>query len=164
MATFNSNKFIPTNLKDLSGVVQLTKQNFETKGYIVNVEDSSYGSFISLTKGGIFKTILGMKTSLNLDVKILSGGISVDAKVGIFGQQLIPSLIMWFVAWPVLLTQITGLVQQANLDDEAINVIETAVKQCENGAPVESGTAFCVNCGSAMPENAAFCSSCGTKQ
>lgn len=176
MATFNTSKFIPTELTDLSGVLNDLNNHFAVKGYEIKIEDSSLGSFVSLSKGGIFKMVLGMKTSLNVDIKRLAGGIAVEAKVGIFGQQAIPSLIMWFVAWPVLLTQITGLVQQAKLDDEVLDVIEksiarhekTAVKAAEAAvvlpAAVQSGKAFCVACGKSIDADSAFCPACGAKQ
>ncbi len=165
MGTFNSTKFIPTELKDISGVVNETREYFASQGYEVNVEDSSYGSFISLSKGGIFKSILGMKTSLNVEIKCLSGGISVEAKVGIFGQQAIPTLIMYFVAWPVALTQISGLVKQAKLDDEVISVIERSIYRHQSGEKASaSENNFCTACGAKIAAGSAFCSSCGAKQ
>jgi len=163
---FKSSKFISSPVTDLTGVAAAARSHFEAKGYTVEILESSYGYFISLTKGGIFKSVLGLKTSLNIDVKKVSGGVSVDAKVGIFGQQLIPSLIMWFVAWPVILTQITGLVQQAKLDNEAIDVIEEAIRNIENGKSFNTGgeKQFCTECGAEIAATALFCSACGTKQ
>jgi len=166
MGVFNSSKFIPTQLTDLSGVASALKTHFEGKGYTVESTDSSYGYFISLTKGGIFKSVIGMKTALNIDVRKVSGGISVDAKVGIFGQQLIPSLIMMFIAWPVIFAQITGLVQQSKLDGEAIAVIENAVRASEDGKIINADGAkqFCAECGAEIASVSRFCSVCGAKQ
>ncbi len=89
MSTFNTTRFISTKLSDLSGVSAIVKQHFESQGYMVDAVESSYGCFISITKGGVFKSVLGMKSSLNVDVKKVSGGVSVNAKVGIFGQELV---------------------------------------------------------------------------
>ncbi len=169
MATFKSTKLIATNLKNLSEVALYTKEYFANQGYTVEVEESSFGYFISLTQGNIFKAVLGMKTALNIDVKIVTNGVFIEAKVGVFGQQLVPSLIMLFVAWPVLLTQISGLVTQAKLDDEAISVIEQGVRFYENNevnANNKSSTVnemFCTECGTSLPIGAKFCFSCGEK-
>ncbi|MDO4563818.1 MAG: zinc ribbon domain-containing protein [Clostridia bacterium] len=166
MAVFNSSKIFSTPVKDVSAIVDAVKKHFETDGYLVNIENSAFGSFVSLTKGGIFKTVLGMKTSLNIDIRTIPDGLAVDAKVGIFGQQAIPALITWFVAWPVILTQITGLVQQSKLDDEALQVIEVAIRSQErnSGASDQGGACFCVACGAALQENSMFCHACGAKQ
>lgn len=166
MATFNTTKYVPTALNDLSCVVATFQEYFKEKEYAVEVQDSSYGYFISMTKGNIFKTVLGMKTSLNIELKRLQGGVSIDAKVGIFAQQAVPSLIMLFVFWPVLLTQITGLIQQSKLDDEAIEVIESAIRSCEVGMDdsARSANRYCAQCGASIDNGAKFCSACGAKQ
>jgi hypothetical protein len=169
MATFQTDKFIDTNCINLKEIAKKTKTHFENSGYTVHVEENAFGQFISISKGGIFKSILGMKTALNIEIKETIGGISVSAKVGIFGQQLIPSAISLFIAWPVLLTQISGLVKQSKLDDEAIQVVEEAVHNLEvsgtyGGAFSTTACAFCTACGSRIAADAAFCSRCGAKQ
>ncbi len=170
MSTFNTSKFVTTDLKDLTPVISDVQNQLTAMGYEVRVEDNSFGAFISISKGGIFKSILGMKTSLNVEIKTMQGGILLDAKVGIFGQQVVPSLIMLFVAWPVLLTQITGLVQQSKLDDEVLGIIEQSIYRNQSKAATTataqeaSESEFCFACGKAIPKNSAFCPSCGTKQ
>ncbi len=170
MATFKSDKFITTHYKSLDEVAKIAKTHFENNGYTVHVEGNAFGQFISISKGGIFKSILGMKTALNIEIKEAMGGISVSAKVGIFGQQLIPSAISLFIAWPVLLTQISGLVKQSKLDDEAISVVEEAVHTLEaNGyssykTSTTTAGAFCTACGHQITVDAVFCSRCGAKQ
>ncbi|MDR2599344.1 MAG: zinc ribbon domain-containing protein [Oscillospiraceae bacterium] len=163
---FNSTRFVPTLLTDFSDVASTVQMYFQGKGYTVEVTESSYGCFISLTKGGMFKSVLGMKTSLNIDIKKINSGVSIDAKVGILGQQLIPSLVFMFVAWPVMLTQISGLVQQAKLDNEALDVIENAIRAIENGSSSGVGNSrqFCTQCGADITAGSAFCSACGEKQ
>ncbi|MDQ3706377.1 MAG: zinc ribbon domain-containing protein, partial [Chloroflexota bacterium] len=74
-----------------------------------------------------FKAVLGMKTSLNIEIDPAIDGTLIRAKVGIWGEQAVPTMIMLFVAWPVLLTQIWGMAQQANLDDEALFRSEQAL-------------------------------------
>jgi hypothetical protein len=53
--------------------------------------------------------------------------IAFEAGVGIFGQQAIPTIISMFFFWPVLLTQIWGLIQQSNLDDKAAEIVEKVI-------------------------------------
>jgi len=163
---FNSSRFVPTSLTDLSGVVSTFQMYFQGKGYTVEATESSYGYFVSLTKGGMFKSVLGMKTSLNIEIKKINGGVSIDAKVGILGQQVVPSLVIMFVAWPVLITQITGLVQQAKLDNEALDVIENAIRSSESGQNTGAAASkqFCTQCGADITAGSLFCSACGEKQ
>jgi len=163
---FNSSRFVPTSLTDLSGVVSTFQMYFQGKGYTVEATESSYGFFVSLTKGGMFKSVLGMKTSLNIEIKKINGGVSMDAKVGILGQQAIPTLVIMFVAWPVLLTQITGLVQQAKLDNEALDLIEKTINSIEGGqnTGAASSRQFCTQCGADIAAGSLFCSACGEKQ
>lgn len=163
MSAFQSERFYPAQLQDLYGVLQAVQKHFQEKDYDVSVESSSFGAFISLSKGGIFKSILGMKTALNVEIRHLPDGIQAEAKVGIWGQQMLPSLIMLFVSWPVLLTQITGLVQQAKLDDEVLQVLGQAIDNCQNAAG-STETEFCVNCGAKIAFGSAYCPVCGGKQ
>lgn len=164
MAVFGSTKIFSTQVTDISGVMDDVKGYFLGKGYEVSVENTTQGGFISLSKGGLFKTVLGMKTALNVEIRQMAGGLSVEAKVGIFQQQAIPTLIMLFVAWPVVLTQIGGLVQQAKLDDELMMVVENAINNRQNCAAPVGGNEFCVSCGASIAAGSAFCSACGAKQ
>lgn len=179
MGTFNSSKTISTTITQLDTVEMAFKQHFENAGYTVSLTKNADGFFASITKTNIFKAVLGMKTSLNVEVKRIYNGVLVEAKVGVFGQQLLPSVITMFVFWPVLLTQVGGLVAQAKLDNEAIQVVEEAVHSAEiqsgfNAMPSQPQAAalplpppppaankFCANCGNPLNGNAKFCANCG---
>lgn len=165
MATFNSDRFIKTELKDISLVASNLKDHFENTGYSVLMEENALGYFISISKGGIFKAVLGIKTALNVDIRVLSDGISASANIGIFGQQFVPSVISLFIAWPVLVTQITGLVNQAKLDDEALDVIEQSIRDIETGRESINANenVFCTSCGSPLKMQSKFCCECGAK-
>ena len=140
------------------------KDYFERKGFNVTTERTLDGGFISLTKGGFFKTISGLKTGLNITLTQMPGSISVAMKIGLFGKQVVPAAIAMLVFWPILIPQIYGLVQQSKLDTEAYNVIETAIRSLENSVvSIPENTTFCVFCGASMPANADFCSSCGKR-
>ncbi len=78
---------------------------------------------------------------------------------------------MWFITWPVLLTQIWGMVQQSKLDDKALAAARAVISE-RGGNPYSYGTVpppmpaagrakFCTNCGASLPANAKFCSECG---
>ena len=163
MNIFQAAALIPTEIEDLTPVVSDVQAHFSTLGYQTSVQPSAGGSFISLSKGGVFKAVLGMKSALNITLARVGGGVAVNASVGIFGQQLLPSLITMFVAWPVLISQIMGMVKQSKLDDEAIQVITESIRRHETIAPARDG-GFCTTCGAQLPSDAAFCSKCGAKQ
>ncbi len=163
MSVFKSTAFISTALTDLHPVARDVEDHFCTKGFQVNIQESAGGCFISISKGGMFKAVLGMKSALNISLQSSGSGVSVNASVGIFGQQLVPSVISMFIAWPVLITQIAGMISQSKLDDEAINVIRTSVRQHE--APQSAvNSLFCTSCGAKNAADAAFCNRCGAKQ
>ena len=105
------------------------QEYFERDGYEVKVTELSTGGYdISITKGGVFKAVLGMKTALKITLTPLSDkSIAFEAGVGIFGQQAIPTIISVFFFWPVLLTQIWGLIQQSNLNDKAAEIVEKVI-------------------------------------
>ncbi|UWP59415.1 zinc ribbon domain-containing protein [Ruminococcus gauvreauii] len=169
MGTFNSTKFIPTALTDYEAVITRAEEYFQSIGYSFSRGECAMGNYFSLSKGGVFKAVLGMKTALNVELTPMTGGVSVAAKVGIFGQQLIPSVISAFFLWPVLLTQITGMVQQSQLDEQVIQFVEQTIRQIEytapqaNSAPTQASGSFCTNCGASIPEGARFCCGCGAK-
>ena len=109
MGTFKSTKtffaspeIIPAIVKDITGT-------FTNEGYQVQAQDLISGGYdISITKGNMFKAVLGMKTALKVHIYPANEQIRVDAGVGIFGQQAVPTLISMFLFWPVLITQISG--------------------------------------------------------
>lgn len=189
MGLTNSSRFFDTKLTDLSGIEKEFVRHFEGMGYTVSAEKTATGEMFSMTKGGMFQTVVGLKTALNIDVKQVEGGLNVSMQVGAFGNQILPTAITFLVAWPVVVPQIIGLVQQNKLDTEAYDVIEKAIRKYENGsasvegqfctscgAPLEEGSIFCPkcgertdeknvcpNCGAAITVGSAFCNKCGTK-
>lgn len=173
MGTFNTQKLIYGDPSLIPTIASRIESSFAAEGYTVNNMSLMSGvADISITKGGIFKAVLGMKTALKVTLKPQSGGIMFDAGIGIFGQQVIPTLIMMFVAWPVLLTQIWGLVQQSKLDEKALAIAEDVVRNntltanTSTSSPAQSNSneKFCMNCGCKIPADAVFCPKCGTKQ
>ena len=139
MGTFKSTKtffaspeIIPAIVKDITGT-------FTNEGYQVQAQDLISGGYdISITKGNMFKAVLGMKTALKVHIYPANEQIRVDAGVGIFGQQAVPTLISMFLFWPVLITQISGMIAQpiplpAKLT--GIRTITPLLRQEENFVP-----------------------------
>lgn len=162
MALSDSTRTFCTKLKDLSGVEKDFRQHFELNGYTVASEMISSGLFLSITKGGIFQSVVGLKTALNINLKCVDDSIIVSTEVGAFGKQILPSAITLFVAWPVVIPQILGLIRQSKLDEEAYNVIEQAIQKYEDTSIAQGGQ-FCTGCGERLVEGALFCRKCGKK-
>ena len=166
MSTFSTKKILYGSASLIPEIAVQIKDAFVRDGYEVRYEALSSGGYdISITKGGFFKTVLGMKTALKVSLLPGDGDIMFEAGIGIWGQQVIPLVISMFFFWPVLITQIWGLVTQAKLDDKALE-IATQVTYA-NGmrgqqAETENGQdRFCTNCGAKASEGARFCASCG---
>lgn len=186
MGTFNTKTILNANPSLIPVMAERICQEFAADGYEIKRENLiSGGVDISVAKGNLFKAALGMKTALKITLVPSNDGVLFEAGVGIFGQQVVPTMIMWFFAWPVIITQIWGLVQQSKLDDKALAAAQSVIFESSNrgnttGAvpppfrgydanPVNdfatdiSVARFCTNCGAKLPADARFCSSCGTK-
>lgn len=168
MGTFNTKTILHGDPALIPLIASRIEESFEAEDYKVETQNLMSGSAdISIAKGGIFKTVLGMKTALKINLQPQGGEISFSASVGLFGQQIIPALIAWFYAWPIIITQIWGLVKQSQLDDKALAIAEAVVKENTPEPKVSAasvpGKRFCTRCGRPVPEGASFCPSCGTK-
>lgn len=164
MGTFNTQKLLNGNPALIPAIAARLESAFTAEGYSVNNQSLlSGGADVSISKGGVFKAVLGMRTALKISLTPQSGGIAFDASVGIFGQQVIPTLVMWFFAWPVIITQIWGIIQQSKLDDKALSIAEEVIagSKDSNGAPK---AAICPGCGNELPADAMFCPVCGHKR
>jgi acyl carrier protein phosphodiesterase len=139
MGTFNSTKTFPYTVEDIAPVAQDVMDHFEGQDYEVTETNIPTGGVqVSIRKGGTFKAIIGMKTALNIKIESVANGTTVDAGVGIFGQQAIPTAITLLVFWPVIIAQVWNMAQESNLDDEALNVAEESLKTHSSKAPDEA--------------------------
>lgn len=168
MGTFNTRQLLYADPSLIPAIASRIESTFAAEGYEVQNDSlMSGGADISLTKGGIFRSVLGLKTALKISLSPQGGNILFDASVGIFGQQAIPTIIMLFFAWPVVITQIWGLIQQSQLDDRALNIAKEVIKEKGGATPLarpSNGKKFCAGCGTNLPEDAVFCPRCGRKQ
>ena len=142
MGTFNSSKTFPYFVEDVAPVAQDVMDHFEQQDYeVIETNIPTGGVQISIRRGGTFKAIIGLKSALNIKIEPVANGTTVDAGVGIFGQQAIPTAITLLVFWPVLVAQVWNMAQEANLDEEALRVAEESLKahssQATSGATAE---------------------------
>jgi hypothetical protein len=193
VSVFKSEKLIWISVPDLTPVGHELVKHFQERGFEVTGEQNEQGGWdISITKGGVFKAVLGLKTALKVEIKSQPGATLIRAGTGIFGRQVVPTAITMLVAWPVLLSQVWGLIRQANLDDEAIRVVEVSLNRLsrlgswpaevtpappgalpphnpplvEPAGPQMSGSvgSFCTNCGQLLSVDANFCAGCGQRR
>src|SRR5215203_304352 len=139
MGTFNSSKTFPYFVEDVAPVAQDVMLHFENQDYeVTETHIPTGGAQVSIRRGGTFKAIIGMKTALNIKIESQANGTTVDAGVGIFGQQAIPTAITLLVFWPVIIAQVWNMAQEANLDEEALDVAEESLKSHSSKAPDEA--------------------------
>ena len=136
MGTFNSTKTVPYVVDDLGPVAQDLVRYFEGQDFETTETNLPAGGVqVSIRRGGTFKAIIGMKTALNIKIEPQANGTRVEAGVGIFGQQAIPTAITLLVFWPVIIAQVWNMAQEAKLDEEALGVAEESLKAHSAGAP-----------------------------
>jgi len=171
MATYSKKRLLPASATQIPQMAESIRQEFIYDGFEVNVETlMSGGVDISITKGNVFKAVLGMRSALKVTLIPQQTGVLFDANVGVFGQQAVPTVISMFFFWPVLITQIWGLVQQSKLDDRALAAAEKAIGGQQYQAPNQNiqsslmgNTNFCPECGKQVDAGAKFCPYCGYK-
>ena len=181
MATYSKKKLLAAHPSQINAIAETIQNDFVRDGFEVNVDTlMSGGKDISITKGNLFKAVLGMRSALKVTLMPQTDGVLFDANVGIYGQQAIPTVISMLFFWPVLITQIWGLVEQSKLDDRALALAEQAIAgDASSTASVSSFTSsfassscassfagtskFCTNCGTKTDGTSKFCPECGAK-
>ena len=167
MATFNTKKTLYGSASLIPAISDRIREEFQNDGYEVTMDALSSGGYdISITKGGIFKAVLGMKTALKVILLPRGGNINFEAGVGIWGQQAIPTVISMLFFWPVLITQIWGMIEQSKLDDKALEIAQDVINANANISAVSGnavGSIFCTSCGTKNIASANFCCGCGKK-
>src|ERR687892_208282 len=136
MGTFNSSRTIPYTVEDLYPVAQDVMSHFEQQQFeVTETHIPTGGVQVSIRRGGTFKAIIGLKSALNIRIEPEANGTRVEAGVGIFGQQAIPTAITLLVFWPVIIAQVWNMAQEANLDEEALRVVEESLKAHSSKTP-----------------------------
>lgn len=171
MGIFRSSRYYPVVPDDLEQVANEVLEHFRTEGYQVEGEPSlARGWYISITEDSLFKTVLGLKTALNIEIEQTSHGTNAEAGIGIFGRKVIPALLLRFIFWPLAVGQIIGMVRQARLDEKALELIgerleahgsSTSATAPPNEDVPEEEELFCPGCGTRQPADSSFCLACG---
>ena len=141
MGTFSSSRTVPYQVEDLSPVAQDVMRHFEQQDFEVSETRIPAGGVqVSIRKGGTFKAVIGLRSALNIKIEPQANGTRVQAGVGIFGQQALPTAITLLVFWPVVVAQVWNMAQEAKLDEEALGVAEESLKvhsEAPSGAAAE---------------------------
>lgn len=104
-----------------------------SEGFEVRIVDPNRGNEIYITKGGLFKAALGLRSALKVVMKPnREGNIDFEAGISIVKQQFIPTLLTVCVFSPVVIAQIWGMIKQSKLDEKAIEIAERAMYQYGN--------------------------------
>lgn len=149
---------IPHMAKSLEAA--LKREGYETKTDTLLNGDV----VVSFTKGGMFKAVVGMKTALKVELRADGGSVLAKTSVGIWGHQIVPTVIMLLWFWPICITQIWGLVQQSKLDSHVMDILADEAKNDVGVVDVPSeevSARFCSECGKPVTGN--FCANCGAK-
>ena len=161
MATFSTKKVLYGSASLIPIIANRIQEEFQNEGYEVAMDALSSGGYdISITKGGVFKAVLGMKTALKVTLLPQGSNINFEAGVGIWGQQAIPTVISMLFFWPVLITQIWGMVEQSKLDDKVLDIAQNVISMEANQKQEtkDAGKSkFCPYCGTENPADAKFC-------
>ena len=168
MSSFSTSKDLNGDPSLIPEIADRIVRDFQMEGFTAKSDSYAGGVYdISLAKGNVFKAVLGMKSALKVTLTPQGNSIHINAGVGIFGQQAIPTAITMFFFWPVLIPQIWGMVQQSQLDDKAINIAEQVIREHGSGsygfASSSQRQSFCPACGNKVNADANFCPNCGAK-
>jgi hypothetical protein len=128
MGIFKSSKVLYGNSGLISTISHEIECAFRLDGYDVDSVISSNGwREITITKGGLFKRCLGMRTAMKVILYPYNGNIKFETEPGIFRNQVIPVILVASGLWIVLIPQIWGLIRQSKLDDKALEIAERIV-------------------------------------
>jgi hypothetical protein len=168
MGVFKSERRFWTEATSLAEVAEHVAAHFRGKGYEVVVKETGAGAWdIDITRVGVFRTVSGLRTALKVRLEPEPGLVMARAGVGILGQQALPTAISMLIFWPVILTQVWGIVRAAKIDNEALAVVEAALAKPAAPSPAAgpatgSTSGFCPHCGSAHGGGGRFCTGCGS--
>lgn len=133
MGAFKSKKIIYGDPSRIPYIAEEIRKSFMSEGFEVRIVDPNRGNEIYITKGGLFKAALGLRSALKVVMKPnREGNIDFEAGISIVKQQLIPTLLTVCVFSPVVIAQIWGMIKQSKLDEKAIEIAERAMYQYGN--------------------------------
>ena len=94
MGTFATKKILPGNPSLIPAIAEQIRTEFMAEQFEVQIDNLlSGGVDISISKGNLFKAVLGLKSALKVSLRPKDNAIAFEAGIGIFGQQAIPTII-----------------------------------------------------------------------
>lgn len=130
MGVFNTQAILRGHTRLIPAIADRICKEFKEEGYEGYRDNLNDGGIdISIAKGDFFKSVLGMDTALKIRLIPVDNAISFDAGIGIFGKQSIPTAISMFFVWPLILTHLWGLVQQSKIDDKALSIAHSVIRE-----------------------------------
>jgi hypothetical protein len=188
MSMFKTEKLIPVSVTDLGPVAQDLVDHFKQRDYRVECAQVPGGWEVSIARGGALKAAVGLKSALKIQIEPAATGTMVRAGAGILKKQATATAISVLVYPPLVLAQAWGVIREANLDGEAVKVVELSLHRHQRAGNAADGDAdpgdaatpqrtdvpqpsghsgaagagmFCTSCGAEFGESAGFCSGCG---
>lgn len=117
-------------MSKIAYIAEQIRQSFVAEGYGVRIEDPSKGDVIYITKGGLLKTALGLRSVLKIKIQpTKDGNIDFEVGVSILKQQLVPTVITMCLFSSVVIAQIWRMIRQSKPDEKVVAVAERAVYQ-----------------------------------
>ena len=130
MGAFTTKKTLYGNASQIPSVAEKIRKAFVAEGYEVRVDNPDRGQEIYITKGGLFKAALGLRSALKIIMRpSKDGNINFEAGVSILKQQFVPTVITMCFFSPVVIAQIWGMIKQSKLDEKAVDIAERALYQ-----------------------------------
>lgn len=132
MGTFTTRKILYGDVSQIPAIAEQIRFDFASEGYEVRIGHLDKGHEIYITKGGLFKAALGLRSALKVTMKpSRDGNIEFKAGVSVVRQQFVPTLVTVFVFSPIVIAQIWGMVRQSGLDEKALAIAEKALYQAK---------------------------------
>lgn len=144
---FKSEKIISDNVAVIPSVEKEIKTYFEHEGYEYKREEKSDIVTIYVKKGGMFREFMGLHSALKIQIiPTVSGSVKFVAGIGFWEHQGKATFVSMLITSYALGTQIWGAIQQAHLDDKALELAELAVKKYRDTTEHVEYT-YCPVCG-----------------
>lgn len=125
MGIFKSSKLFCDVSHHCDAVANSVMSSMRCEGYEVDGVKLPSGDWdISIRRGDVFKAVLGLQTALKIKMSPAAPHVCVKAGVGIFGQQIIPTMLTVCVWWPFVIPQIWGIIKQIKLDSLVMDKIQ----------------------------------------
>ena len=74
MGAFTTKKILYGNVSKITHAAEQIRQSFAAEGYEVHIKNPSKGDEIYITKGGLFKAALGLRSALKITMRPTKDG------------------------------------------------------------------------------------------